>query len=463
MSNIPPSTSVEPTPAFARVELIRSDPWPLIVESISDSSLISSFSAQFSLPDCIVSEVFSMLQAFGFFDGRTVSLSPASQWTPMERIDAILRRSTRQKTEPLDRALLDSFFTKLSTFPVIQAMKSSTISKEKLPFGIFRFTSLFDIDIQRFTSTETFLEFLLINIEEQEQLFQKELFPSLQNNGWLPVDHIPEKSALKLDSWGFECMGFGTFFGQDVPMGIRMIPGFWPPGVLFSLSLSLPDTLGTYRNDTICVSLWIRFENKNGITIPVVHTIQNFLHNIGKDVNNLLIAISESDLNTGERFLDEWEKKKIKGLLDAYFWWNACQMLLACVSELLFEVGYPRIEIIDGTENLWLMEHNPNRSRESLEKSARELYQKNWLAIGGMRQDDGRVVISREGVVEFLADPSRDRVSQEFFSAYGRLSMRNKFRSIVDEIVENDANKAFIGNFIGKERERRLLERISKS
>jgi hypothetical protein len=447
---------------FWSVEMIRSDTWPLLVEIPIQSDQIWTFAKWFGISTFLVTEVFSLLQWFGFIDWRKIFTHNDAKLTPNERIFQILDRWSRSQKEEWSLKEILNFFQQLSQINCVKKINALSKTKEDFPFGIFRFTSLFDIDIQRFSNLKQFLDFLLINIQEQEKFFLDALMNSFENNGWMPVDHVPEKSSLFLSESEFAEITRGNILGREVGIALRIIPWFWPPWILFALSLNLPNSWGKNSTENICTTIWLRFEEIEWNIIPVIHTIQNFLHNVGiNEQTGELITVSEGSLTLNERLLNDSEKKKIKWSLDLIFSGNSFQLFLACVAELLFEIGYNEVQIIDGTENLWLMEHNQKRWTESVKKSAKTLYQDNWLALWWSILNSGRVWLSRMGVAQFISKfPKHADISEKFFQAYIQLSRRQRFRTIVDEIIDNADTQGFIGEFVWRERQRLLDGRI---
>ncbi len=448
--------------SFSNIAMIRSDTWPLLTELPSQSQQIQNLANSLAIPDFLIVEILSLLQWFGFIDWRTVSICPDALSTPSDRVHAILERSSRKVQDTNNIEVIMGFFRKLSQNKCISTINSLLKTKKDFPFWIFRFTSLFDIDIQKFANIEQFLDFLLLNLQEQEKFFIDSLVNSFEQNWWMPVDHIPEKSSLFLSKSEFELISSGKVLGQDVGVALRIIPWFWPPWILFALSLNLPTSSGENSTENMSMTIGLRFEQIEWNTVPVIHTIQNFLHNIGINIKTWkMLTVSEWALNMDERLLNESEKRKVKWSFDLIFSGNSSQLFLACVSELLFDMGYKEIQIIDWEENLWLMEHNPKRWAESIQKSAQALYQDNGVALWWIIHNNGRVHLSRMGVARYISQNTDSAtICEKFFQAYARLSRKQQFQTIEDEIIDNPDTQDFIGEFVWKERQRLLDSRI---
>ncbi len=420
---------------IGEVRFMRKNTWPLILENITSCNSFSISAKQLSIPEFVLKEIFVILQGFGFIPWRQLSVwSDAVKFLSQSSIDHILGRTAVQCSNE-EVSDITEFLKEFAQFPSVRRLSELNSTPKEFPFGLFRFTSLFDMEVGTFKSRKDFLDFLLNNIRQQEKIFWETFIESLRKNGWLPVDDIPEKCSLVLSDTGAEIFEEVRFKTQVCPLHMRLIPGFSPPGLLVSIGLELPTVWGEISSENICFTLWIRFEYIEGKTVPVIHTIQNFLHNIGIDTrDHKLISFPEGRPMGCERWLDKKEKFILIDSIEKKTWWNSLQVFLAIVCEMLFEFGYDEVQVIDGRENLWLMEHNPDRAECSINNSARSLYQEHAIAIGGRLLPNGRSNINRANILEFLSEGTRSLIAQKWFDAFARLVQRENLPIIPQNI-----------------------------
>jgi hypothetical protein len=461
----------------ALVKVIRKNAWPVMIESDSlvEDNVINQLSKAYSIPAHVIAEVLSNAQMIGFLPGATKEISDETRQTHNGTIDEQLISlfvdkfviSSKEITQG-DIEALDKFFTNLSQTNIIQSLQASWATKKEMPWGLIRQISLFDMDYKNtFSSIQQRLDFILLNIKEQERIFGQDYEVMIKENGWLPVDDIigKETTMLSKDKYFGKITTIG-YNDQKIDVLMRIVPGFSPVGLDVMFGLDLP-----WGNQNYFATIGVAFNNKNGSIIPSIHTIQLSSHNIGSNSNGELVWIKEPyDTNTismKERMkiitqfantiydseaMYEWLielsetwlpaeiiecfdaslTKSLQSKVEVSNWFirinaigedrkNIIQKMVRAVIEYtlrdgsspllialihyLFAHGYKEIQVQKPQKNLRLQQHNQYRTEKSIVSSGENLYIKKARQLWGIQNDDWDFSITAEGFFAAMANP----------------------------------------------------------
>ena len=446
----------------SRVNIIREEPWPLIHYS-TDNSLFQTFSEKYQVSDFIIKETIDIIKSFGFVEWRELSFDEDSkkvvESSEKKFLEDILWNRKEESIEEVEKQL-DIFLKKLSKNPVVQEMYNSWIKESEIPYGLFRFISLFDMKTDTFSNISEFFDFLLINIEEQEDIFWESYLDSISKNWWFPVDDVSHKKELlrtgnyNIDLWEVE------LFWEKLPIFIRIVPGYAPPWLEIEIWFDID-----WNTTNNIAYIWIKFEkNKNWKSTWVIHTIQYGMYNIWfKDWK--IIPISSS--NTEDTLKSKEKKKVIYGVWKEFVNEkkdpNAVRFLLALSCNMLFTSWYKDIEVINPVENIWLSAHNPNRDEESIKKSGYNQYIDNAINIWWELQENWRTKIDELKLQEYLVLNIKSNILENFSQNVWKFSdLSDFFKSLlpienIDELTDESKNK--VANIINNIKDKVRIER----
>lgn len=321
-----------------------------------------------------------------------------------------------------DIEVLCKFLVTLWNTWLIKNIIGSNLERIDVPRWLFRATSLFDLDFTSFSNISSYTEFLMTNIIEQEKLFGDQYVDMIVENWWLPVDDIEEKETTILSSDKYIATIWSISFNQkEYDIWIRIIPWFSPVWVDFALSMTLPIQGGGVSNENYFSVVWVQFEKRNNwMPVPVIHTVQSSAHNIGITGDWDLVFVKEPYVPENIRLLwskdrlalfmscmnlladKEWLSLLLQSKIHTHWkeyitWLTGKSMkknttissvvdsflntsfspttVLAWFAVLYFlDKGYQTVEIINPEENLWLMQHNRDRTESSVIKSWKNMY-----------------------------------------------------------------------------------------
>jgi len=442
-----------------KIRLIRKEYRALSIYENFTSVSIDALSTYYGIPNYIILELMSHLQHIWAIDWWVVEIDNAAIlwiWMYAEDIDKAAYANTyvRSKQVPFtmwddDKYVIHDFLVSLANTKIIQNIISHKVEQEQLPRWLLRTISLNDMQYSRFRNIWEYLEFILVNILEQDKILDEEYVGLLVKNWWIPVDDIPKLKYLQFseDIWVKEIWKMKRN-NQNIPIQLRIVPWYSPVGIDFMISLNLD-----WNNNNQSSVIWIQFESHEWCTVPVIHTIQQAVHNIWcqNDVLTSIVEADESDLAPSTKV-----KKKIDYLIsqqyidkdsivsklqeyishngiDAYvhgtmphqtqqrypiwmthvsesqletiandivmFNYDTWQILTCLAVAYLFAKWYSQVQIIDPQENWRLMNHNQNRSKKSLYASMYNSYTKKWLFMSWEELLNNRMSIDKHSYI----------------------------------------------------------------
>ncbi len=448
------------------VHIIRKNARPVMIESdtLQDNEMIKKIGEHYNIQSHIIAEILSNAQMIWFLDGshKTVSeetLESNTNRTKAELIKIFIDAFVAPKSQ-IDTAVieaLDIFFTKLAATNLIQTLQQKQTPRKDMPRWVIRQISLFDMDYRNtFSNIQERLDFIMINIHEQDRLFGDDYVTMIQENWWLPVDDIVWKETTMLSpSSYYGNISTITYEGQKINTLMRIIPWFSPVGIDIMAWLDLPN-----GNQNYFATIWIQFERYNNQIVPAIHTIQLSTHNIWSDVQWQLVWIKEPyDKNTVNmkqrmkiinaftnsiydfdwlrdklvevshswlpiesigylekntlqsvkgKYVIQWdnitllwtseERKKTKDIIInaviEHLKNDWALPLLVSTLNYLFSHGYPAVIIHNAEKNMRLQQHNQYRSEKSIVSSWENLYTKKAKQLWWIQNEENDYVIT---------------------------------------------------------------------
>jgi hypothetical protein len=429
---------------FWEIRIIRENSWPLMLSNnwLLDNDLIRDLEAKYWIPRIILVELFWILQNTWFLKWWSIWVAPdaKSRFTDIEEaknkiIDWITRHdlwNTLTKDEFMES--INKFLLKLSQLNIIREVILDDTKLQEIPNWLFRITSLYDTNFSKFGSLDEFLDFLFINLKEQDKLFWARYLDLLKETSWLPVDDIPWRETTRFSKdkfvvkvWELDYVKTigqhiwkegeeSWLMEQNVDVNFRIFPWFSPTWLWFAVSLNLGDIQWVKSNSNYLAIYSLYFERRGESIIPVIHTIQNSFHNIWIDSNWKLYQVNEP-LSNEERakwitLLEEsdWDEKlkkdKKQEILQSIktsvlSWLDMNTEIIAIISDNLFFSWFPSVECINWNDNLWLTKHRS--SKEGIEETIDRLYRKPFKTLWWKEIEYGYMKIDFLWVFKYLS------------------------------------------------------------
>lgn len=487
------------------IRFIRKNLRPLFIEkwvTQDNAFLYENLSEIVSIPSRIIAELVDHLQLIWYIESVNVTLCNENlECNSLDRNnianDMVDTLSMTATYTPSDLKAIIWFLNFLSSTWLIQEISSKNIERSSLPRWILRWISLFDVNYSKFDTIEKYLAFLKVNIEQQELLFSSSYLEMISQNWWLPVDDIKEKETTMFSSDKYiGSVGTIEFNEKEYDLSVRIIPWFSPVWVAFALSINLPNqkTKNTSNENYLSI-VWVQFEDEllNGKRniIPVVHTIQSSTHNIWTNLNWDLEFVREPHIpedvtilwsNERAKLYDSCmnlllDKNDLTSLMDSTFhsnWLKYIQWLtwiwkkgisseivekataafiknnysptttLSWFVTLFFlEKWYKNVQIIDPKENQRLMQHNQDRTTQSITKSSANMYQKMskilwWVALPNWRHTISSKWFASQFVNRELLSLSFLNIDKLVRASQSRTGKDSEFSLWVQPFINNE-------------------------
>ncbi len=454
---------------MSTIKVIRKNARPVMIESetLQDNSTIKWLAQQYQIPSYIIAEVLANAQMIWFLYGATIDVSQETLQTHLDktRRELVATFVYPYRVEPIKQynsSLLNWihwFLCSLADTNLVHTLQKDNITRQQMPRWVIRQISLFDMDYKNtFSSLQQRLDFILLNIKEQDRLFWDDYATMIQENGWLPVDDIIWKETTMLSSsWYYGTISTINYEWQKINTLMRIIPWFSPVWLDVMAWLDLP-----WGNQNYFATIGIQFNEYQNQIVPAIHTIQMSTHNIWSTEWWQLVSIKEPyDSNTvtmKERMriinaftnsvydfvwlrneltdLSHWwlpaeiipyldkntlksinwkytiqkneiilsgtndERKKVKETLINAVIENlrndGVLPLLVSTLNYLFSHWYPAVIIHHASKNMRLQQHNQHRSEKSIISSGENLYTKKAKQLWWIQNSDWDFVITPE-------------------------------------------------------------------
>jgi len=292
------------------------------------------------LPNFIYAEVIDICRDFWYITWFRVSQEAWINLSLEDLNKMIAPAKTLETPRDLETVLdvLGWFFRKTASLN----LDFQKLSPDIAPFWLFRFYSIYEINIQYLKYTlEDFLDYLFLNLFEQKKIFWNNLIDELINNSWLLIDNIENKDTLKFSEKTYiESNKKIEYKWIQYPLHVRMIPGFWP-WIEFVVSV----VAYNHTHDNIGLNIAIQFERYQEKTCPVIHVIQKPHLNLWLDDNKIM----------------SWQKEGVDNNIHRKNILNEDMLLELCHWVILFLLWkYDEIYFIAKSEMLWVFLHNNN-------------------------------------------------------------------------------------------------------
>ncbi len=317
---------------------------PVII--LSEKNSHKKFS---QLPSWIEDEVLQLCEDFGYIEWRVIKFDEKvteNEKQELKKILETIKPEKEMKREEIKSEMM-SFFGEVE-----QILKWTDIPQERPLFGLFRFSSPYDIDVKWYNwCLSDFLDFLTINLRESMRFYGEKFFNEIIWNSWILLEYFQERNSFYFSHESSTILNKTITLKEiQYPIVLRIVPGFASPGLYFLLSIDTGE-----GGHNIYMQIGVRFEKINDIITPVIHNIQTPMYHIA--IGSLWLVTTAETLWQGLRPAKELISQK--SLYD----------FVGSVVSALFSWGYTNTQIIDGHESLWLQYHNQNRSQESIEQS----------------------------------------------------------------------------------------------
>ena len=404
----------------SKVKIIRTNPWPLIDYDI-DFSKFYNLSLKYEIPDFIISELFNIIKSFWFVAWLDIFLdndskSVINDWKKF--VNEIIWNRENNDFENYSLLLID-FFEKISSLGIIKKLKNQSIDFKEIPYGLFRFSSLFDIKVQNFTCFKDFLSFLYENLITQEIIFWEEFLENIIQNWWFPIDDISWKEKIIRNYKNNTFLWDINLFWNKIGLIFRVLPWYWPPWLVFELWLDID-----WNTNNIFSTIWVSFQNNKAI----IHTIQYSLYNIWID-NNWLIETDDKNNQISWKVLQKlissvWENLFEKEAKDK----SPIKFLLALTWNILHNFWIIDVEVINPSEYLWLNNHNLNRDSDSLKRSWELQYLEIPMSIWWkINTKNDRVVLNLTEIQYFLSTQIKSSFLENFSTSIDNSYIKSDF------------------------------------
>lgn len=246
------------------------------------------------------------------------------------------------------------------------------------PDRIIRISSLYDIDIEKFNSISEFVDFLIETIWESYRIFGKKYKQNLENTSEMQViknNVYPPLKFPKNLTWNY----ITNFNNHKIIF--KIIPWYSPCWLMYVFWLES-------EIDNYFFFISVYFYQKS----PVLSCIQYNFVNIWKNINQEICLYDETKDNIITP-LERRDEHIFINNLKNIFSDNPTKVFVKICIESLKNLGYQNLLIINPIENKWLMEHNQDRTKESLIKSWKNLYTNIWLDIWWKLTNDWRIIL----------------------------------------------------------------------
>lgn len=451
--------SIEKLPQLGSIEMRGFEweaPYPVMIYNSSSDTKVETISQNYNIPKDIVIEVISLLQNIGFIQSENETIVDGIDLAPYQNKNTASQEEVEES--------LDTFFSKLSQLDVIQQYKEKNANLETLPWGVFRITSLYDMDFTQFTNIWEFLDFLYTNIEISEKFFKKDYFDALQEVTGLQVSWIEAKThshfVFKKTSYD---IGSIQIQNQDIPLKCNIIPGFSPCGLVFTIALDLPNNDWMNSADNFFYIFWFYFQkDKRWEIIPTLHTIQNSPHNIGcnkkwelmslkdplskeqKEKGQYLIIPEEGDDEKLLAFKKSLQQKITQACKKMTAWVDPEEEFLAMICDKFFQAGNKKITVVD--TNLWLTQHT-DRDQKSIAKTMEEKYDKKLRNIGAKIDTNNQLTLNHQNLLSYLW--SYPKIDTAYINIKKSLEgLESKLSSTTNKPKQVDTNRKWINTSI---------------
>ncbi len=335
---------------------------------------------------------------------------------------------------------LNAFFQEMT-----EILNGIDIPWKRPKFGLFRFSSPYDIDVSWYNWWLTdFLDFLIINLRESIRFYGEKFFREIEWNSWILLEYFEERNSFYFSQESSTLLNKIIALREiHYPVVLRIVPGFASPGLYFLLSVDTGE-----GGHNIYMQIGVRFEKIDGIITPVIHNIQTPMYHIA--MNSLWLITAET-LWEGMRPAKELISQK--SLYD----------FVGSVVSAFFSWGYTNTQIIDGHESLWLRYHNQNRTKESIEQSTR-IYSEAGKHITGIEVKEWRTSPTLNDMLKHEIS----RISKLWFEEdclrwifiIAQRFVLNFSREIKLENMDNNEREMFF-SYIGEMREALLFKKIN--
>lgn len=394
------------------------------------------------IPEWIEIEVIELLKDFGFIEWRKIEFDTNIFWIEKENISQLIDILKPQNTVDFEsaKAEIQSFF-----YDMEDILKELNIPPSGPKYWLFRFSSIFDIDVKRYNWwLSDFLDFLLLNLRESIRFYGSHFFTEIDKNSWLILESQPDKNSFYFSEQSSIELNKTVIINEIVyPVILRIVPGFASPGFYFLLSIN------TWNgSENICMQIGVRFEKINDIVTPVIHNIQAPMYNLAI-YNRQLITTKTitGDMRSAKELLSQKSLYDFVGsVISAFFsWW------------------YSNTQIIDWHESLWLKHHNQNRTQESIEQSMR-MYSEAGKHITGIDVTEGRTSPTLKDILHHEISRINKLWFEEdclrwIFRIVQRFVMNFSCEIKVEEMSINERELFF--SYIGDMREALLFKKIN--
>jgi hypothetical protein len=337
-----------------------------------------------TLPPFIYCEVIEICRDFGFIAGGTIRKHGEIDVSEEEIQAMIEPAKTLHAAYTLleAREILQKFFEEVKGLQ----LNLSQLTPDVAPYGLLRFASIYDINIQYLNyNLEQFLEYLIINLREQKKIFWSYLIDELIENSWLPIDEIKDKNELYFSNR--TCVSLENFIEYKwikYPLNVHMVPGF-SPWIEFIVSV---DTgwISPNNHNNIALNVAIRFERCKNKIFPVIHVLQCPYLNLwlsGDSIVCLQKIWSDNLIFQKQIFNQDMLSDFCSGVISFLLGWK-----------------YGEILFIAAPEMLWVILHNKNNPK--IQQKITERYSKIYSSLTGIETNSQkRYCITRQLLFDY--------------------------------------------------------------
>ena len=354
---------------ISRVKVIRENYWP-ILEWTKSSEYISGY----------LQEVLIIIQWFWWHNPAPFFVTnevKSDHQTVIKHLSGFRRGDVEMNHDVI--SALEFYQNQIQTIFWTQDLSN-------IPSRIIRISSLYDINVRQFDTIDNFVNWIITNLKLGSQYFwQKDYSATIQetsemqiiNNWHYPPLRISHRNTMAI--WEV----------QWKKILMHIIPWYSPLWIMYKFGIEWD-----FDNYFFFISVYFDTD-KDGACYAVISCLQYNFVNIWKDVFWDIWAYDETDWSQESYSpLEKNEESRFRKQLEDVFMENPIEHFLELCIENLRQFWVWYIEIVDPKENFWLMEHNQNRSEDSILKSWRNMYTKPWVAIWWILQENGRVYFS---------------------------------------------------------------------
>ena len=248
-----------------------------------------------------------------------------------------------------------------------------------IPNRIIRISSLYDINIEQFDGIEDFIDFLIETIWESYKFFREKYKQVLDNTSEMQIIENNTYPPLKFDK---NIIWHEIITYKSHKIIYKIIPWYSPCWLMYMFWFD-------WDIDNYFFFISIYFYKKSAILSCIQYNFVNIWKNNNQEIclyNETINDITVSPLTRKE------ENIFIVNLRDFLSENPAKFFTKICIEDLKMH-DYKNIFIINPCENKWLMEHNQDRTKESIFKSWKNLYTNIWLDLWWKIINNWRIIL----------------------------------------------------------------------